>query len=274
MNSNKEIENLLAEQKGTKVPNEVRLALKAQLSAFRQKLENIEGKKKRNVITSVQRMFSKPIFKPAFVFAAIIGLLIIGFNLLRVTTGDAYAVVAERLRNVQSITYVIEIAPLTEVEIGYKAPGLYRYATSWGVEIIEDAVKEERMAFIHFLKCYFTEPDSDIVDEEPNFLDDLMALPEKANEELGEKEINGQGVRGYRVVKEENTFDIWINPNNEQLVHVDINIYEEDAVVHHMAIKNIQINDEIPDSYFDFSVPDGYTHMSDIDENELKKLIQ
>jgi hypothetical protein len=84
----------------------------------------------------------------------------------------------------------------------------------------------------------------------------MKNLPEKANEELGTREIDGISCDGYRVTQGDLTTSVWINAKTDDLVQVELKYASAPGM--NRIIKNIKFDVELDDSLFSLTPPAGY----------------
>jgi hypothetical protein len=237
---------------GDTVPQEVEARLRERLSIFRQELAGKE-----------QRKLSRPIFRLALGGAALTGLLIVAAVLFpgRGSVKGLYADVVKELSARRTIAYTVVISPGAEVEVISKFPGLERKKLSWGIEMISDERKGKTLLLFHTEKTYLWESVKGTFNGVDN-LNSFEGLPEKAEQELGKRVIDGRSAVGFRVTKDKLNqqahTDIWIDPVTRRLVHVDIEFEDKGVVVHRMEIKNIRVNEPVDDSLFELTPPAGF----------------
>ena len=87
----------------------------------------------------------------------------------------------------------------------------------------------------------------------------LRTLPDQADEVLGEKEIDGRVLQGFRVTQGDMINTVWIDPQTEQLVRVEIEYTNSPGM--NTIMTDFQFNAELDDSLFSLTPTEGYTRM-------------
>ncbi|KKL12349.1 hypothetical protein LCGC14_2536640, partial [marine sediment metagenome] len=95
-----------------------------------------------------------------------------------------------------------------------------------------------------------------------NFLTGIKKLIEESETELGEKEIDGRAVKGYRVEKGNQVFTIWADAETGQPVEVNMTMYQGYA---RKIMSDFKFDVELDESLFSLDVPEGYT----VEEKQL-----
>lgn len=96
-------------------------------------------------------------------------------------------------------------------------------------------------------------------------VEELWNLRDGTEESLGEKEIDGQGVMGFRVVQQDDYFTyeitVWATSREGTPVRVELDAAPRDAAYPAIQWTASEFNLEVPldDSLFDMNPPDGYT---------------
>jgi len=234
----------------------------------------------RTIMNTKTRRFATA---AVILFAAIISLLFIAgpFG----ATTSVYAEVAERLQKALTMTYKIttttpvEWMPDMEMEVAFKEPGLMRMTMTGGYVSVMDAVQGKALSIIP-QKKQFIEMDLSNLPDDPgqnqlSGIERLRSLPERADEELGTREIDGRTVQGFRVTEEAVTNPVWIDSKTRELVEVEIEFANAPGMSGTMT--NFQFNVELPDELFSLTPPDGYTRLElqvDVSEANEDDLIE
>jgi len=83
---------------------------------------------------------------------------------------------------------------------------------------------------------------------------DLKELLAGKEESLGERRINGTKAVGFRVASGGREIKLWIDPETGAPLLIETS-YSDNLPI---AIAEIRINEDLPDSLFDLSLPEGY----------------
>jgi outer membrane lipoprotein-sorting protein len=200
-------------------------------------------------------------------------------------TSTVYAEVAERLHKALTMTYTVttstqlEGMPDMEIEVAFKEPGLMRMTMAGGYVSVMDSVQGKGLSIIP-AKKQFIEMDLSNLPDDPgqnqfNAIEKLRSLPDRADEELGTREIDGRVVQGFRVTEEGVTHTVWIDPKTRELVEVETEIANAPGMSSTMT--DIRFDVELPDELFSITPPDGYTRLElqvDVSEASEDDLIE
>lgn len=195
------------------------------------------------------------------------------------TLGDGgasitWADVQQRIRNARTMTLKATIkkegSPSREMKMMFKEPGLMRYEISDGsskVVMILDARKNKRVVLMETgtQKRAFAYDETGLSAEfrqkkgavSQNFLTQFKELIEESETELGEKEINGRTVKGYRVKKDNTVSTIWVDAKTAQPVEVNTTTPQGEIV--EITMSDFEFDVELDDSLFNLDIPKGYT---------------
>lgn len=201
------------------------------------------------------------------------------------TTSTVYAEVAERLQKAMTMTYKVttstpvEEMPDMEMEVAFKEPGLMRMTMTGGYVSVMDSVQGKGLSIIPGKK-QFIEMDLSNLPDDPgqnqlSTIEKLRSLPDRADEELGEREINGRDVQGFRVTEEGVTYTVWIDPKTRELVEVETEFLNAPGMSSTMT--DIRFDVELPDELFSITPPDGYSRLElqvDVSEANEDDLIE
>ena len=228
---------------------------------------------------------------PIVKFAAavvIIIVVLIGIHQIGGGGSVVFAQVAQQLRNARTMTYsVVTCTPLKNMptvrtEIAFKEPAYMRTTTADGFVTVIDwtevrgiSIWPSRKQFIEFeASNYRHDPAQDPF----MVIEKLRALPCEADEVLGEKEIDGRVLQGFRVSQENVTNSVWVDPQTGQLVRVEMEF--TDAPGMNKIMTDFQFNVELDDSLFSLTPPDGFTRLgiqadvSTVTEQDLIEYLQ
>jgi len=185
------------------------------------------------------------------------------------TTSTVYAEVAERLQKALTMTYTsttstpVEGMPDMEMEVAFKVPGLMRMTMAGGYVSVMDSVQGKGLSIIperkQFVDMDLTNLPDNSGKQELDAIEKLRSLPERADEELGQREIDGRTVQGFRVTEGGITQTVWVDPGTGDLVEVEIEFANAPGMSSKM--RNFQFNVDLPDDFFSLEPPDGYTRL-------------
>ena len=199
--------------------------------------------------------------------------------------GTAYAEVVERLHNARSLTYTVETntsiewMPSMTMEIAFKEPGYMRMAAPGGYVSIVDSIQGKCLTILppkkQFIEIEMSNLQNDPAQQNINVIEKLRSLPERADEQLGTREIDGREVQGFRITEEGLINSVWIDIQNRQLVLVEMEFLNAPGMSGTMS--DFQFDVELDDSLFNITPPDGYTRLDvqvDTDEVSEQNLIE
>jgi len=192
-------------------------------------------------------------------------------------TTSVYAEVAERLQKALTMTYKIttttpvEWMPDMEIEVAFKEPGLMRMTAPGGYVSVMDALQGKGLSIIpatsQFIEIDLTNLPAGQEQGPLNAIQRFKSLPETADEELGEREIDGRTVQGFRVTEEGMILSVWIDPKTRELVEMEMEFVNAPGMSSKMT--DIRFNVELPDDLFSITPPAGYTrHEVQFDASE------
>ena len=204
------------------------------------------------------RMFKVTAAAAVIVIAAIVSTQFVGGT-------DAYAQIVEEFRNARTVVYTLVRQVNTDkgetinVDVAYKEPGFMRTTTVDGYVAILDASSGKMISIVP--QGGYTIGDlKDIKtnDEGGPFADieAMKALPAKADEALGAKEIDGVDAEGYRVIQGDLTTTVWIKTETGDLVQVEHKYANTPGM--NTIMKNIKLDVPLEDSLFSLTPPAGY----------------
>lgn len=231
-----------------------------------------------------------PVTKIAAASVIIIAVLI-GLNYLDDSisiTSVAYAEVVERLHNARTLTYTlqtttpVEGVPTMRMEVAFREPGYMRMTMPGGYVSVMDYVQEKGITILpprkQFIEIEMSNLPNDPAQQQFEAIEKLRTLPDRADEELGTKEIDGRVLQGYRVTEENVINTVWIDPQTRELVIVEMEFVSAPSMSGIMT--DFQFDVDLDDSLFSLTPPDGYTRMeiqvdlSDITEQDLIEFLR
>jgi len=200
--------------------------------------------------------------------AVIITAVLIGISQLAGSGAAAvFASVVEQLHNARTMTYSVvthtpvEGMPTVRTEMAFKEPAYMRTTTADGFVTVMDwnqvrgiIIWPTRKQFINFETTNFRhDPEKDPF----MVIENLKALPCKADQVLGKKDIDGRVLQGFRVVEESVINTIWIDPKTRELVRVEMEFTNAPGM--NKIMTDFQFNVELDDSLFSLTPPEGFT---------------
>jgi len=252
---------------------------------------NKAGQRPATRITVLQilriKIMKSPLTKIAAAAVIIIAVLI-GLNFFSDSvsiTSTAYAEIVERLHNARTLTYVVETntsiewMPSMRMEIAFREPGYMRMSAPGGFVSVVDSIRGKGITILpprkQFIEMDISNLQKDPAQQNIDVIERLRSLPERADEELGTREIDGRVVQGYRVTEEGLINTIWIDTQTRNLVLVEMDFLNAPGMSGTMS--DFQFDVELDDSLFDLTPPEGYTRMEiqvDTDEVSEQDLIE
>ena len=182
----------------------------------------------------------------------------------------AWAAAVERLNTARTMTYTVTMYRQLEnvpsitirMDVAFKKPGHIRVEVTEGsfVWIINQRLR--KVLVVKPLKKEFTEIDipPNVVlgfAQQPQIVEQLRTLPDQADEDLGEQNIDGRMLRGYRATEYGVTKILWIDPETMDLVRAEINVADTPGL--RLVITDFQFDVELDESLFSLTPPEGYT---------------
>jgi len=206
------------------------------------------------------------------VAAAIVIAVLIGSHYfagpVSVTT-SAYAEIAQRLQNARTLLYTVTTTtpvqgmPNMVMEIAFKEPGYMRMTMPRGYVSVMDCIQGKGLSIIPEKKQFIEMEISNLPDDggrrQFDAIEKLRSLPERADEVIGERQIDGRTVQGFRVTEEGMTNTVWIDPKTRELVKVEVAFDNAPGISGTMT--GFQFNADLPDELFSLRPPDGYTRL-------------
>lgn len=200
-------------------------------------------------------------------FAAVAAVLAIaGIVSVQLVTGTkAYAQVIEVIKKARTVVFT-QITQdnqgngeTVKTDFAYKEPGHLRTSTVDGYIAIVDFSSGKMISIMP--QGSYTYADINTINQIASTgllvsIEALKNLPAKADEELGNREIDGIDCDGYKVTQGDLTSIIWIDAKTDELVQVE----QKYAIAPGMnrIIKNIKFDIELNDSLFSLTPPAGY----------------
>lgn len=199
--------------------------------------------------------------------AAIIGLHYIAGSVG--VTGTVYAEVVERLQKARTLIYTAtttapaEGIPSMQIEIAFKEPGFMRTTMQGGYVTVMDWTSGKGISIIpprkQYVEIEMSNLQNDPAQGQFDVIEKLRTLPERADEVLGEKEIDSRVLHGFRVNEGSVINTVWIDPQTRELVIVEMEFVNAPGMSGTMT--DFQFDVELDDSLFSLTPPEGYTSL-------------
>ena len=193
----------------------------------------------------------------------------------------AWADVQQHIRNARTLTFKMvtetkgmPIGKMTmEMTMMFKEPGLMRMEGTIGpsknITIVDMQqnkmimlMEAQKKAIVYDLTKL---PAEDRKKQEgQNFLAGIKKLIEGSETELGEKEIDGRAVKGYRVEKGNQVFTIWADAETGQPVEMNLTMFQGESKA---TMSDFKFDVELDDALFSLDIPEGYT---DVEEQQIE----
>jgi hypothetical protein len=134
-----------------------------------------------------------------------------------------------------------------------------------GVVSIADRAQGKAILIIHSQKQFREIDFSNLPQDKPEieFFEWLRTLPERADEALGEREMDGRKVQGFRVSENGMIGTFWIDTETGDLARVEMDF--PNAPGSHGVMTDFRFDLELEDSLFSLTPPEGYTQGPQID---------
>lgn len=234
------------------------------LAAILQAQAEVKEKTPENIKPGIWRMIMKNrILK---ISAAAIILLAVLLSLTMLPTQSAYAQVVEGLRKARTLTYTVirqtNLAPgeTVNIQVAYKEPCHIRTTTVDGYISILDDAQGKMISLVPDMQMYISAEYKNVPPVEGGnpleCIEQMKNLPAEADEELGQKEIDGIFAEGYRVFKDDTIITIWINSDSKELVQIEQEYPSSPGM--NYIMRDIRLDEDMDDSLFNLTPPAGY----------------
>ena len=106
----------------------------------------------------------------------------------------------------------------------------------------------------------------------------LRALPAQADEELGQREVDGRMLDGFRVREADIVTAVWIDPASGRPVRVELEVPSAPGM--NVILSDFQLDVDLPDSFFSLEPPEGYVpieiqaDVADIGERDFTEFLR
>lgn len=203
--------------------------------------------------------------------AALIALaVILGLTLFTGSgAGRAYAQAVDQLYKAQTMTFSVvnksglASMPTVRTQIAFKAPGSMRITNAEGFVTVAQASGDtvRGLNLVPGQKKY-GEFELSNVPKNPDAgpymsVEVLLALPAEADELLGQAEIDGRQLEGYRVHQDDTTITVWIDPVTSELARAELKFATAPGM--DMILTDFAFDVALPDSLFSMEPPADYT---------------
>ena len=178
-----------------------------------------------------------------------------------------FADIVEQLASARTMTYSVvtrtpvESMPTLRLQMAFKEPGYMRTTTADGYINVIDWNQNKGITLWPPKKEYIEFEASnyqhDPAQDPFMVVEKLRTLPGEADEVLGEKEIDGRVLEGFRVTQDDIINTVWVDPQTAQLVRVEIEYTNAPGM--NTIMTDFQFNAELDDSLFSLVPPEGFT---------------
>lgn len=210
--------------------------------------------------------------------AAVIIAALIGFHYLGGSASNVYADVVERLQKARTLLYTvttstaIEGMPDMRMEIAFKEPGYMRMTMPGGYISVLDGIQGKGLSIRpdkkQFIEMDMSNLPDDAARRQFDAIERLRTLPERADEVLGERTVDGRVVQGFRVNEDGEIVTVWIDRQTRELIIVEREFPNVPGISATMT--DFQFDVELDDALFSLAPPDGYTRMEiQVDASEV-----
>jgi outer membrane lipoprotein-sorting protein len=169
--------------------------------------------------------------------------------------------------------------PDMRMEIAFKEPGYMRMTFPGGYVSVMDCIQGKGLSIIpdrkQFVEIEMSNLPDDVAQRQTEGIDRLRTLPERADEDLGERTMDGRAVHGFRVKEGGMINTVWIDPQTRDLVLVEMEFVNAPGMSATMT--NFQFDVDLDDSLFSLTPPDGYTRVQlqlDVSEAGEQELVE
>jgi len=143
-----------------------------------------------------------------------------------------------------------------------------------GYVSVMDSVQGKALSIIPAREQFIEMDMSNLPDDQGqnqlSVVEKLRSLPDRADEELGTREIDGRTVQGFSVTEEGVTYTVWIDPKTRELVEIETEYANAPGM--NGTMTDIRFNVELPDELFSITPPDGYTRLElQVDASEASE---
>ena len=245
-----------------------------------QALDKSEKEKSGVTTPNIWRTIMKnPITKLAAAAVIIIAVLFVLYQFGGSIESSAFAQVANKLRSAVTLTYTATTSSQVEIEMAFKEPGYMRTTMPGGLVTVIDWAQGKGISILpsrkQFIEMEMSNLTHDPAQQPFNVIEKLRTLPDRADEELGTREIDGRALQGFRVTKEGVINTVWIDPQTRDLVRVETEFINAPGM--NVVMTDFQFDVDLDDSLFSLTPPTGYTRIevqADVSEVTEQDLIE
>lgn len=203
------------------------------------------------------------VFKIAAAAAVIAVAAIIGARFVGGT--NAYAQFVEEIKNARTVVYTLIRQSNTgdgstiKVDVAYKEPGFMRTTTPDGYIAILNADSGKMISIVPQGGYTIADLASVTAVKDPGpfaTIEALKALPAKADQSLGSKDVDGTACNGYQVSQGDLTTRVWLRTDTGDLVEVEHQYTSAPGM--NTLMKHIKLDVPLEDSLFSLTPPAGY----------------
>ena len=224
---------------------------------------------------NIGRIIMKSRITKLAVAAVIIIAVILGLNIIGGVnkSGQVFASTIQKIRNARTVTFTMEAQvgqKTLRSENSYKEPGLQRAEVPGRSVMIIDLIQKKTIFINHLEKDYSERYHEDVpADLTQDFLGRLKALPDRANEVLAKKEMDGRIVQGFCVIEDGWNVTFWIDIQTGDPIRVEWQ--NPNAPNTRIVSTNFNFDVDLDDALFSLMPPDGYTQkeLPKIDRSEV-----
>jgi len=252
-----DVDALLREATSVTLPEQTEARLQTQLDDFRKRMApRREGGRFAEWLKTLPRWVTVATVAPVLV------LIVVGIVCL---TGNrvAFAEVLERFRSVRTIKFVMSFEsngiPTEPVSVAVLEPGKARELITAGMTVITDAVAGKSLLLDSAHKSAV------MIDRGPSeklgagdYIERLREAKSGSEEKLGEREMDGHKVAGFRISREGLMYTIWADAKTEMPVRVMVSgaaLGEGGSYV----LRDFVFNEPVDESQFSLTPPEGYS---------------
>ena len=258
------LESLFRDNPGAEVPQDVEIRVRRHLTALRERMEATKGEDRPSRISGWGLALRYA--TPAAAFILII--FIAYFFMPGENSSRAYADVVKQISNARSITYTIVSKVETfsrgtitvKQECIFKEPHYFRYTDTVGNYVVQNMGEQKSLTVLPAKKMYIETDFHNAPYEEYNgapMIDEMRKLPKRVDEVLGEQEMGGHTVQGFRVTDGVAARTLWIDTETGELVRMETEYLNAPGMS--VLIENIRFDVEYDDSFFSLEPPSGFT---------------
>jgi outer membrane lipoprotein-sorting protein len=254
-------ESLFKDNPSAEVPQEVEIRLRSHLATLRERMETPKGAER------FARVFGwGTALRYATTAVAVLLIGFIGYLIMAGGAQRAYAEVVEQIRNARSMTYTMiqrvegSLIPEMSMEYAFKEPHYIRLSAPMGIYSVINMAEKKGLSVLTPQKQYIEMDFSDVLSEEfqvSEVVYEMRSLPERADEVVGEQEMDGHNVRGFRVTETGMDKTLWVDVETGDLVRMEGEFVN--APGSHIVIENVRFDIEYDDSFFSLEPPSGFT---------------